>query len=196
MTCYDCLWDRHIYQSLRKSDVPRDQSIRESASCLILEPVQFSIRYAPVECESSVEPNVSGYATLAYLNSLLLYLKSGRRNAALLPENWQLPSKKNLKQWLLVEVLKNGKMTAIEAFAAAKAVSGLKGHVTVMLPSCICGRYETFGMKQNEKCITVTCDTCTRRIHRCCLMVITPGLTDNRFTNAFLMTNRKSRVRK
>ncbi len=70
--CYDSHWDKHTLESLRKSDIPRDQATREAASALVSKAGKFRLLYPKVDQETAAEGNLSGVLTLAYTNLLLL----------------------------------------------------------------------------------------------------------------------------
>ncbi len=197
VTCYDVLWDRHNYGSPRKSDVPNDQSIRESASALIPYASNFALHYPSVQPESSTEEYTSGLRTLAYLNCILLYLSREKKSDVLLPENWQKQTKKDLLHWLMEDIFQKRDMNAIKDLLKPICSSSESAEpiTSVIAQACTCSRYETFRTQPGRMAVTVTCDTCKRRIHRCCLMVPDPGMTTDKVVNGFLTGPQQTQVR-
>ncbi len=96
----------------------------------------------------------------------------------------QKPREEALREWLISELLGKSNVWAIaQLFTVGIPVRAHREIIDVPV-ACVCGRYETFGTRRDNKSITMYCDSCNLLVHKTCIRAAHPGLSQPKYVDA------------
>ncbi len=185
--CYNCQWPIRIIDVQEGTrGIPSDQSTREAAGALIPTTGGFELVYLSVLEKTEDDNYLSGFYTLAFLNLLLLALKSSD-TLDIMPDAFHMPPEKQLVDWVKMSILADRDVTAIMTLVNQKS-KYLSPPVAKfdIEQVCKCQCYITDGTPRQGISYQVTCDCCSDQIHQQCLQIVHLGLTQQHLLLAFL----------